>query len=211
MVKGVALIEWDVVEGGMIRMKYPDDLEIPENTVQQIEISHNFSSSYIITEEREWNSISFYNEEKELIILLVLDKYDDGADYISVIDEFNKEIETGQKGNQLKEQLKRIYDFSLDVFKTRDEVISKLSNDLASAKIKMNHWEEKFKRIIRSDFLSLKSRLLFLFAVNDSLSLTKIIQSLNVSKEWLEQKLQELQTANLIIFNEENNTFQLNF
>lgn len=207
----MALVEFDIVEGAKIRIKYPEDLEIPENTVQQIEISHNFSQSYIITEEKEWNSISFYNEEKKLIILLVLDKYDDGADYITVIDEFNKEVEAGQEGEQLKEQLKRIYNFSLDVFKTRDEVISKLSNDIAKAKVKLYNLEEKFKSVIKSDVLNLKSRLLFLFAINDPLSFEKLINSLDVSKKVLKKLLEEFQTKDLVTFNKEKNVYQLRF
>jgi hypothetical protein len=207
----VALVEFDIVEGAKIRIKYPDDLEIPENTVQQIEISHNFSQSYIITEEESWNSISFYNEEKELIILLVLDKYDDGADYITVIDEFNKEVEIEQEGEQLKEQLKRIYDFSLDVFKTRDEVISKLSNDLAKAKVKLYNLEEKFKSVINSDILNLVSRLLFLFTINDSLSFENLINSLEISEEELNKLLEELEKKDLITFNDEEKIYQLRF
>ncbi len=211
MVKGVALVEFDIVEGAKIRIKYPDDLIIPENTVQQIEISHNFSQSYIITEEKNWNSISFYNEEKELIILLVLDKYDDGADYITVIDEFNKEIEAGQEGEELKEQLKRIYDFSLDVFKTRDEVISKLSNDLAKEKVKLYNLEEKFKRVIKSDILNLESRLLFLFAISEPLSFEKLVTKFDVSEKWLNKILDKLQKKKLIVFNKEKNFYQLRF
>jgi biotin operon repressor len=211
MVKGVALISWDIVEGGTISMKYPEDLEIPENTVQQIEISHNFSSSYIITEEADWNSISFYNEDKELIILLVLDKYDDGADFISLIDEFNKEIEAEQEKEQIKEQLRRIYTFSLDVFKTKDEVISKLSNDLAKTKVKLNDLEEKFKTIMNSDILEPKERLLFLFAMKDSLSFEKLKNLLDVSRKWLKKRLEKLQESEFILFDKENMKYQLNF
>ncbi|MFO7796229.1 MAG: hypothetical protein R6W84_08750, partial [Promethearchaeia archaeon] len=101
MVKGVALISWDLVEGGTVKMKYPEDLELSENIVQQIQISHNFTESYIINEEENWNSISFYNEHKELIIVLVLEKYDDGQDYKSVLGEFNKAVENDPKGKQL--------------------------------------------------------------------------------------------------------------
>ena len=74
-------------------MKFPENLEIPDNVVQQIQISHNFVESYITIEEKDWNSISYYNENKEIIIVLALDKYDDSSDYTIILDEFKKEIE----------------------------------------------------------------------------------------------------------------------
>ena len=40
-------------------MKYPENLEIPENIVQQIQISHNFVESHITIEEKNWNSNLF--------------------------------------------------------------------------------------------------------------------------------------------------------
>jgi len=73
-------------------MKFPDDLEVPENVVQQIQISHNFVESYITIEEKNWNSISYYSESKEIIIVLVLDKYDDSSDYTVLLDEFKREL-----------------------------------------------------------------------------------------------------------------------
>ena len=51
MPNGIFLINWDVVEGGTIYLKYPESLEIPDPVVQQITISHNFTESYIITEK----------------------------------------------------------------------------------------------------------------------------------------------------------------
>ena len=67
-------------------MKFPEDLDVPDNVVQQIQISHNFVESYITIEEKDWNSISYYNENKEIIIVMVLDKYDDSSDYSVILD-----------------------------------------------------------------------------------------------------------------------------
>ena len=81
------------MEGGTIYLKFPENLQIPNNVVQQIQISHNFTESYIISEEVDWYSISFYNSEKELIIVIVLEKHEDGKDYLVVLEEFNKQID----------------------------------------------------------------------------------------------------------------------
>lgn len=211
MVKGVGLIEWDVVEGGSIKMKYPEDLEIPPNIVQQIQISHNFTESYIITEEEEWNSISFYNEDKELIIVLVLEKYDDGQDYKSVLGEFNKVIEKDPKGDQLKEELERIYDFSLNVFRTRDEVISKLSNEVAHLRTMEYDYQKKFETIIQSDHLTVKSKIQFLLVIDDYLTFQELQEKIETSKYWLINVLDTLQEEEVIGFNSNKKSYFLKF
>lgn len=211
MVKGVGLIEWDVVEGGSIKMKYPEDLEIPPNIVQQIQISHNFTESYIITEEEEWNSISFYNEDKELIIVLVLEKYDDGQDYKSVLGEFNKVIEKDPKGDQLKEELERIYDFSLNVFRTRDEVISKLSNEVAHLRTMEYDYQKKFETIIQSDHLTVKSKIQFLLVIDDYLTFQELQEKIETSKYWLINVLDTLQEEGVIGFNSNKKSYFLKF
>ena len=72
MPNGIFLIRWDEVEGGIIYLKFPENLEIPNPVVQQITISHNFTESYIITEEKNWNSVSYYNENKYSFLLVLL-------------------------------------------------------------------------------------------------------------------------------------------
>jgi len=211
MVKGVGLISWDVVEGGTIKMKYPEGLEIPANIVQQIQISHNFTESYIITEEENWNSISFYNEDKELIILLVLEKYDDGQDYKSVLGEFNKVVEKDPKGEQLKEELKRIYDFSLNVFRTRDEVISKLSNEVAHLRTMEYDYQKKFEKIIQSDHLTVKSKIQFLLVTHDYLTFEELQEKIDTSKYWLSKVLVTLIEEDILGFNKDKKSYYLEF
>ncbi|MBD3195882.1 MAG: hypothetical protein GF317_12545 [Candidatus Lokiarchaeota archaeon] len=211
MVKGVALIQWDVVEGGIVKMKYPDGLNVPENIVQQIQISHNFTESYIITEEKHWNSISFYNEEKQLIILLVLGKYDDGTDYIPVLEEFNKEVETDTEGEQLKAQLERLYNFSLNVFRTRDEVISKLSNEVAQLRTMEYDYKKKFEKITEANNLPVKSKIQFLLAINEFMTLEQFLEKIDATKAWIKKVLKGLETSDIIGFTEKRNAYYLQF
>jgi biotin operon repressor len=212
LVKGVALIEWDVVEGGSLTQKFPEDLVVPDNIIQQIQIAHNFTSSYIITEEQNWNSISFYNEDKEIIILLVLGKYDDGSDYISVLDEFNKEIETGAKGEKLKAQLKKIYTHSLDVFRTRDEVVSKLCEDLSSTKTDLFKLEQKLDHLFASDVFQLKDKILLLFAQRDFITVEELCRVLgDVSEKKVNKILRKLQKKNLLVHIKDQDAYKLKF
>ncbi|MFW9949510.1 MAG: hypothetical protein ACFFKA_05235, partial [Candidatus Thorarchaeota archaeon] len=163
-------------------MKYPPDLMIPDNIVQQIQISHNFVESYITIEEANWNSISYYNEDKEIIIVLILDKYDDGSDFVVILDQFKKEIELELSEGDLTEHLERIYKLSLDVFRTRDEVISKLSNELAQLKTSEYDLNRRFDKIAESDHLKVKSKIQFLLAINDELNYNDFRKLIDTSK-----------------------------
>jgi hypothetical protein len=165
-------------------MKYPEDLEINSNVVQQIQISHNFVESYITIEEKDWNSISYYNENKDIIIVLVLDKYDDASDYTIILDEFKKELELDIKEERLKRHLEEKYDLSLKVFRTRDEVIAKLSNEVAHLKTLEYDLKKRFDKIARSDHLKVKSKIQFLLAVNDQVSYDEIKKTINTSSRW---------------------------
>ena len=133
MPTGIFLIKWDEVIGGTIYMRYPDNLEIPDPIVQQLTISHNFTESHIITEEKRCNFVSYYNEKKEMIIVLVLrpSSLDDGNDYLELLEDFNKEIDKELKEETLRSQLETMFRSSLEAFQTTDAVITKLSNEVA--------------------------------------------------------------------------------
>ncbi len=205
------MIQFDRVIGGTIHLKYPDDLDISMNIIQQIQISHNFSESYIITEEKDWNSLSFYNSGKEMVIVLVLDKFDEGNDYLIVLDEFNKELDKYTNEEELKAQLKRIFQFSLNVFRTRDEVIAKLSNEVAHLKMKVYDLEKRFERAIKSDHLKVKSRILFLLSMYDELSFKEIKEQVSTSKRWLEEVIENLLKSKIVEFDINKKTYYLNF
>lgn len=205
------MITFDRIVGGEIYLKFPENLEIPINIIQQIQISHNFSESYIITEEKNWNSVSFYNSDKEIVIVLVLDKFDEGNDYLSVLEEFNKDLYKYENENELKEQLERQFQFSLEVFRTRDEVIAKLSNEVAQLKMKVYDLERRFERVINSDQLKVKSRILFLLSIYDELSFKDIQKQVNTSKRWLENVIENLVKNELVEYDTTKNTYYINF
>ena len=191
-------------------MKYPNDVAIPDNVVQQIQISHNFVESYITIEEKNWNSISYYNENKEIIIVLVLDKYDDSSDYTVILDEFKKELELELNEDRLKEHIERIYNLSLKVFRTRDEVIAKLSNEVAQLKTLEYDLKKKFAMILKSDHLKVKSKIQFLLAINDEMKYEDIKKSINTSKRWLDSVLDTLSKNKIIKYDNENDIYYLN-
>ncbi len=190
-------------------MKFPNDIAIPENVVQQIQISHNFVESYITIEEKNWNSISYYNENKEIIIVLVLDKYDDSSDYTVILDEFKKELELELNEDRLKEHIERIYNLSLKVFRTRDEVIMKLSNEVAQLKTLEYDFKKKFEKILKSDHLKVKSKIQFLLAINEEMKYEDIKKSINTNKRWLDSVLDTLSKNKIIKYDNEKGTYYL--
>ena len=192
-------------------MKYPDDLKIPLNVVQQIQISHNFVESYITIEEKDWNSISYYNDKKDIIIVLVLDKYDEAQDYTIILDEFKKELERDLKEDQLKQHLKEKYDLSLKVFRTRDEVIAKLSNEIARLKTEEYDMKKKFDKIMKSDNLTVKNKIQLLLTINDELSYEELKNNINVSEKWFDEVLKKLLKNKTIGYNSNTKRYYLIF
>lgn len=190
-------------------MRFPEDLEILDNVVQQIQISHNFIESYITIEEKNWNSISYYNENREIIIVLVLDKYDDGSDYTVILDEFKKELELELNENDLKKHLERIYNLSLKVFRTRDEVIGKLSNQVAQLKTMEYDLKKRFEKIAKADHLKVKSKIQFLLAVKNEMKYKELHKSIDTSKNWLDKVLTTLTKNKIIGYNDKKDTYYL--
>jgi len=190
-------------------MKFPEHLEILDNVVQQIQISHNFIESYITIEEKNWNSISYYNENREIIIVLVLDKYDDGSDYTVILDEFKKELELELNETDLKNHLERIFNLSLNVFRTRDEVIGKLSNQVAQLKTMEYDLKKRFEKIAKADHLKVKSKIQFLLAVNNEMSYKEFLKLIDTSKNWLDKVLETLSKNEIIGYNDTKDTYYL--
>ncbi len=190
-------------------MKFPEGLEVLDNAVQQIQISHNFIESYITIEEKNWNSISYYNENREIIIVLVLDKYDDGSDYTVILDEFKKELELELSEAELKKHLERIYKLSLNVFRTRDEVIGKLSNQVAQLKTMEYDLKRRFEKIVNADHLKVKSKIQFLLAVNNEMNYKELHKLINTSKNWLDKVLETLTQNKIIGYSDTKDTYYL--
>jgi len=209
MPNGIFLIRWDEVEGGIIYLKFPEDLEIPNPVVQQITISHNFTESYIITEEKNWNSVSYYNENKEIIIVLVLSKFDDGNDYLEILEKFNKEIDKLSGEEKLKENLEAMFHISLDAFRTTDEVITKLSNEVALLKTREYDYEVKFDFITKTNHLPVKSKILFLLAIKDEVKLEEFKQVIKTKKQWLLSVLETLAKNKVVGYNSETDSYYL--
>lgn len=192
-------------------MRYPDNLEIPGNVVQQIQISHNFTESHIITEEKEWSSVSFYNWEKEIIIVLVLEKYDDGNDFLVVLEEFSKELAKELNEEALKTHMESVFKFSFTVFRARDAVFTKLSNEMADLKMKVFFYERRFNKVLQSKELDRKNTILFLLSMNDELDIEGIIKKTGIELKVVEGIIKELLERDIVAHDPKKNIYYLKF
>ncbi len=209
MPEGIFLIKWDEIIGGTIFAKYPDDLEIPEPVVQQIQISHDFVESKITIKEEDWNSISTYNEDKQIITVLLLDKYADSSDFIELLESFSKDLDLDYSEEQLKPRLREMV--GANVFRTRDEVISKLSNEVALLKTWEYDITRKFERITTLDFLNVKSRIIFTLAINETVTLDELKENIKSSENWLKNVLDSLVKDNIIGYDKNDGKYFLRF
>ena len=192
-------------------MRYPDNLKIPDNVVQQIQISHNFTESHIITEEKEWSSVSFYNSEKEIIIILVLEKYDDGNDFLVVLEEFSKELTKELNEEDLKTHMESVFKFSFTVFRARDAVFTKLSNEMADLKMKVFFYERRFNKVLQSEELNDKTTILYLLSMNDELDVDGIVKKTGREKEVIEGIIKELLKKDIIAHDPKKDIYYLKF
>ncbi|KKK42854.1 hypothetical protein LCGC14_0905780 [marine sediment metagenome] len=209
MPTGIFLIKWDEVIGGIVYMRYPEDLDIPEPIIQQITISHNFTESYIISKEKQWNSVSYYNVNKEMIAVLVLSQYDDGKDYLELVDEFNKEMDRDINEDKLRTRLEEMFKNSLSAFRTTDAVITKLSNEVAYLKTKEYDIQERFSAVLSIDYLPVKSKILFQLAINDGISFDELKKSIKTSTNWLTSVLKTLIKNRIIGYNTKRDVYYI--
>jgi len=203
------LIHWDSIQGGQVRLQYPKDLDIPVNIVQQIQIAHNFIESYIAIKELNWNSLSYYNDKTETIIVLILDKYGQSSDYVEVIEEFNKILENNPSDEVLLEGLEKA--MNTEVFRTTDEVIVKLSNEVAQLRMKEYDYEKKIENLSKLEFLPVKSRILILLAMNSKVTFKELRKTIKTSKKWLESVLETLEKNKIIGYETSKEAYYLIF
>ena len=207
MPKGMFLLKWDVIKGGVVWLKYPKDIDIDINIVQQIQISHNFIESYITIQEKGWNSISFFNETEEVIIVLILDDFDDSRDYRVCVEEFNKNLGKDLSEAELIKNLENT--LNMKVFRTTDEVMAKLSHEWSTSKMRIHDIETTIKDILDMDILTVKTKIIFSLILNSELSLKEITSVVKTSRRWTENVLNTLLKNNIISYNSDKDTYTL--
>ncbi|MFX1455491.1 MAG: hypothetical protein ACFFDB_08985, partial [Promethearchaeota archaeon] len=84
-----------------------------------------------------------------------------------------------------------------------------LSKEVASLRTKEYDYEVKFDLIIKSNHLSVKSKILFLLAINEGLSFDEIKKFVKTSTSWLKNVLESLKKNNVIGYNLQKDVYYI--
>ncbi|MHA1733705.1 MAG: hypothetical protein ACTSU5_17300 [Promethearchaeota archaeon] len=209
MAKGIVIISWDEFEGATIEYSYPPGVEdqVNDSIIQHIQISHNFVESWMITQEENFNGISFYDPTHGHVILLVLDQYEDGQDYRTIIDEINKMLLDDPDGSKL-EDLEKIWELTSTVYKAREAVMLKLAQEVAD--LKLRHHEVKRSVEIISRFTrDGATKILLFIALNEPATREQIAKHVQVTDRWLDHLLEELKAQGLIAYKEDQDAYYI--
>lgn len=199
MPRGLFLISWDSYAGGSLLFKYPDSLDVPDNTVQQLQISHNFVESIQFISTGIMSTLSIFNSEKQVIVALVLNENEESQDFYEILNGINRIITDAENldSPSFFSELRTIYDLSHHVFKAREQVMLNLANQIAQLKEKQAEFKARIEYLIKIEPDSEK-KVLLLFFNEERLTIDQIVESLNISKEKVLEIIKSLEDKELI-------------
>ncbi len=204
MPEGIFIIDWDEYEGGVISLKYPEDLEIPVNFVQLLQISHSFNPGIMnIKEDADnFNGLSLGNEELQKVTVLVLSKFEDAEDFKEILYLIN-DVVSKHSDDDLLEEILRLYRASQSVFRAREAVLTKLANEVNALKNTEIDIRQSFDWLIRHETNSPKKKILFILLRYGTLNLEDIENYSGFSYEDLIKYLEEMSKDQLIALKNE--------
>ena len=202
MPEGIFIIDWDEYEGGVISLKYPEDLDIPENFVQLLQISHSFNPGVMNIKEEDFNGLSLGNEELQKVTVLILSKFEDAEDFKEILSLIN-DVVAKHSGDNLLEEIERLFMTSQSVFKAREAVLNKLANEVNSLKNIEIDIRQSMDWFIRHETNSQKKKILFILLRHGPLLEEEIKEYSDLSHEDLLKYLKEMEKEQLIALKKE--------
>ncbi|MHA1473674.1 MAG: hypothetical protein ACTSQ5_00660 [Promethearchaeota archaeon] len=197
MPEGIFIIDWDEYEGGVISLKYPENLDIPANFVQLLQISHSFNPGIMNIKEEGFNGLSLGNEELQKVTVLVLTRFEDAEDFKEILSLIN-DVVAKHSGDNLLEEIERLFMTSQSVFKAREAVLNKLANEVNSLKNIEIDIRQSMDWFIRHETNSPKKKILFILLRYGPLILEEIEKYSEFSHEDLLKYLEEMEKDQLI-------------
>ena len=199
MPRGLFLISWDAYAGGAVLFKHPEVLEVPENVVQQLQISHNFIESIQFLSTGLMSTLSYFNMEKQVIIALVLSENEEPQDFYEILNGINRIISEAENLDSpvFFNELRTIYDLSQHVFKAREQVMLNLANQIAQLKERQAEFNARIDYLLKIE-TDPEKKVLYLFFNEERLTIDQIVNTLNISKEKLQDIVKNLEEKELI-------------
>jgi hypothetical protein len=205
MPEGIFIIDFDEYVGGVVSIKYPDtpEFEVPDNIVQMLQISQNFTPGLLNIREADFNAISYGNEELQKVIVLVLSRYEDGDDFKEIIAQLNQTVIEFQDNKELAPELKRILELSQLVFRAREAVMLKLAQDVTELKNREIDLKNSLKYLFAREH-SDKTRIIYALMINGRMTSEELSSYCNLPSSNIDLLLEEMQTDS-VIEKQENN------
>jgi len=172
---GILIISWDEFEGGFVSYKYPEGLEVPENLIQLLQISHTFNPGAITLQEKEFHALSIGNEVLQKVIVLILEEFEDASDFNEIIENMSAAVSKFQEDSELHNELRHLYNLSQSVFKAREAVLTKLANEVTELKNHEIDINQSLEWLIQNED-DFQKKLIFLLLRYGDLSFTEIKQ-----------------------------------
>ncbi|HMF33730.1 MAG TPA: hypothetical protein VKK79_20060 [Candidatus Lokiarchaeia archaeon] len=181
--------------------KVPADLEVPDPIVQHIQITHNFISSWMITQEEGFNGISYYDPEHTFVILLVLETHEDGQDFRIIIEQVNDFLLTGPEPEEIDAELNKIFKLAFSVLKARESVLLKLATEEADLKMQIHDLTKNIDVILKH-IRDASTRILLYLIIHEPATFDDLSYVAPVTPTWLQDRLQSLIDRGLVILKE---------
>ncbi len=199
MPEGIFIIDFDEYEGGIVSIKYPDtpDFVVPDNIVQMLQISQNFTSGVLYIRESNFNAISYGNEALQKVLVLVLSKYEDGEDFKEIIGQLDQMVMEFEDPEELKLEIKRIYELSQSVFRAREAVMLKLAQDITELKNREIDLKNGLKYLLARETTN-KNRIIYFLLINGNMSIEKISSELQIESSDLQLNLEDMQAGGIL-------------
>jgi hypothetical protein len=203
MPEGIVIIEWDEFTGGVVSMKYPEELDVPENFVQILQISHNFEPGIMTFKEKGVHAISVSNVELQKVIVIVLTKYEDAEDFREILGTINQAVGEIDDKSLLYNELQRLYQAAQSVFRAREAVMMKLANETAELKNYQVDLRNSLEWLLQHED-TLRKKIILTLLINGPLPLAELVGYAKLVKKATQIELKKMEKEGLLEIKDKN-------
>lgn len=197
MPRGLAVIDWDEFEGGYVAYKFPTAIQIPENLIQLLQISHSFNPGSLTIREGNFQALSIGIVELQKVIVLILNPYEDASDFREILMSIKDSISDFTDPTLINHQLEKFYILSQSVFKAREAVMTKLMGEITQLKNRDVDVQRSLDWLIITESDMNRRILLYLIRYGNK-KIDEIAEYLGISKDQVVVMCDALSDENLV-------------
>ena len=166
--------------------KYPDSLDVPENTIQQLQL--NFCRIHAIYFHGHYFDPRFHPEKRSSS--LVLTENEDKEDYVEILNGFNQIISNSESLDRpgFPTEMRTIYDLSHHVFKAKEQVMINLANQITQLKEDHEEYKMRLEYLLNNE-TDPEKKVLLAFFYEEELTYSELRERYSLSNEELDKYL----------------------